>query len=46
MKSSKKTNFFLLFIVIILGATLFKHFNFKTFQLKDPLFDNESTNKE
>ena len=39
MEEKKGMNFFLVFIVVILGWTLFKHIDFKNFTLKDPLLD-------
>ena len=39
MESKKQLNFFFLFIAIILGWTLFKHFDFKNLSLKDPVLD-------
>lgn len=39
MENKKQLNFFFLFIAIISGWTLFKHFDFKTATLKDPVMD-------
>lgn len=39
MENKKSVNFFLAFIAIILGWTLFKHFDFKTFKFADPYLD-------
>lgn len=39
MEKKNGINFFLAFIIIILGWTLFKHIDFKNFTLKDPLLD-------
>jgi nicotinamide riboside transporter PnuC len=39
MESKKGINLFFAFIAFILGWTLFKHFDFKTLSLKDPVLD-------
>lgn len=39
MENKKGINVFFAFIAIILGWTLFKHFDFKTFKLADPYLD-------
>lgn len=39
MESKKQLNLFFLFIAIILGWTLFKHFDFKNVTFKDPVMD-------
>lgn len=39
MENKKGINFFLAFITILLGGTLFKHFDFKTGTLADPYLD-------
>lgn len=39
MENKKGINFFLAFIAILLGWTLFKHFDFQTFRFADPVLD-------
>ena len=39
MESKKGYNFFFALIAIILGWTLFKHFDFQTFRFADPDLD-------
>ena len=39
MGNKKSINVIFLIIAIILGTTLFKHFNFKTFSFKKPALD-------
>lgn len=39
MESKKGYNFFFALIAIILGWTLFKHFDFENFKLADPVLD-------
>lgn len=39
MENKKRINPFWSFIAIILGWTLFKHFDFKTFRFSDLYFD-------
>lgn len=39
MESKKEINLFFVLIAFILGLTLFKHIDFKTFTLKDPVLD-------
>ena len=39
MDNKKGGNFIWVLMVIILGMTLFKHFNFKTFRFKMPALD-------
>lgn len=39
MENKKGINWFFAFIVFTLGLTLFKHIDFATFTLKDPVLD-------
>lgn len=39
MDNKKGINLFFAFMAIILGWTLFKHFDFKTFKFADPYLD-------
>ena len=39
MENKKGINWFFAFIAFTLGLTLFKHIDFVTFTLKDPLLD-------
>ena len=39
MENKKGINWFFAFIAFTLGLTLFKHIDFKTFTLKDPILD-------
>ncbi len=39
MENKKGLNFILLVVAFILGTTLFKHFDFKTFSFKMPALD-------
>ena len=39
MESKKELNLFFVFIAVILGWTLFKHFDFQNLKLKDPVLD-------
>lgn len=39
MDNKKGINLFLAFIAVILGWTLFKHFDFKAFKFADPYLD-------
>ncbi|WP_310558294.1 hypothetical protein [Flavobacterium sp.] len=39
MDNKKGINWFFAFIAFTLGLTLFKHSDFKTFTLKDPILD-------
>ena len=39
MENKKGINWFFAFIAFILGLTLFKHIDFATFTLKDPVMD-------
>lgn len=39
MENKKGVNWFFAFIAFTLGLTLFKHIDFKTFTLKDPVLD-------
>ncbi|HKO77234.1 MAG TPA: hypothetical protein VJU52_08455 [Flavobacterium sp.] len=39
MESKKGINLFFAFIAVILGWTLFKHFDIKNFKFKDPALD-------
>ncbi len=39
MENKKGINWFFAFIVFTLGLTLFKHIDFATFSLKDPVLD-------
>ena len=39
MENKKGINWFFAFIAFTLGLTLFKHIDFKTFTLKDPVLD-------
>jgi hypothetical protein len=39
MDKKKGANFFLVVIAVVIGGTLFKHFDFENFSLKDPYLD-------
>ena len=39
MEKKKGINFMLAIIAIIIGTTLYKHFNFETFSFKKPALD-------
>jgi hypothetical protein len=39
MNTGKSINFFFALIALITGWTLYKHIDFKTFQLADPVLD-------
>ncbi len=39
MENKKGINFAFLMIAFVLGLTLFKHFDFKTFKFKEPALD-------
>jgi hypothetical protein len=39
MENKKGINLFFVFIAVILGSTLFKHFDFENFKFQDPALD-------
>ena len=39
MESKKGINFFFAFVAIIVGSTLYKHFDFQNFKFEEPAID-------